>query len=183
MKRKSILVLTLTASLMLSIFLVECGNTSRAKYNTPNNNYSNIQRDTNSVRNDINNTAEATKDEIGETAQSIKYGAANLKDDITNAGYKLNDSAGNMKNYFSGKETDYSLGGDLVRVYEYNNPSDLENDINKISPNGLTVRGTNANYTAKPYYYRKGNSLIIYEGKEPAYVDEFGRLYGNTLRP
>ncbi len=116
---------------------------------------------------------------------TMKYGPENFKNDISNAGYKLIELPNAKVDYFKGSETDYKLGGDIVRIYEYNTVGDLDADINRISPDGLTINGTKANYTAsnKPHYYRKGNTLIVYEGNEPAYIDEFGRLYGNTLRP
>ena len=75
------------------------------------------------------------------------------------------------------------MGNDVVRVYEYNSANELQADIDRISQNGLTINGTDANYTRKPYYYRKGNSLIMYEGDEPAYTDYFKTTYGNTLIP
>lgn len=124
-----------------------------------------------------NNAADNT------AGNAMQYTAQNFRDDITKAGYKVTDLANNTKNYFRGKETDYRLGGDVVRVYEYNSAADLDADIGRIAPNGMTINGTDANYTTKPHYYRKGNSLIVYEGKEPAYIDEFNRSYGSTLRP
>lgn len=185
MKRKSIIALMQAAILIYSLSLVGCGNTSRTRneYGTPDENYESIQDDTSSIRNNINNAAEATRDRIGETADSMKYGATNFQDDISNAGYKLAESTDTVKNYFRGRETDYTLGGDLIRVYEYATAEDIDDDISRIAPNGLTIRGTDANYTTSPYYYRRGNSLIIYEGNEPAFVDEFGRIYGTTIRP
>jgi hypothetical protein len=119
----------------------------------------------------------------GASGNSSAYTATNFKDDLAKAGYQLKDSANSMKNYFTGNETDYLAGNDVVRVYEYNSPKDLESDINKIAPNGLTVSGTNANYTRRPYYYRNGNSLIVYEGNEPAYTDQFKTMYGNPIIP
>ncbi|OOM80706.1 hypothetical protein [Clostridium sp. BL-8] len=116
---------------------------------------------------------------------TMKYGPENFKNDISNAGYKVIELPNSKVDYFKGNETDYKLGGDTVRLYEYNTVGDLDADINRISSDGMTISGTKANYTAtnKPHYYRKGNTLIVYEGNEPAYIDEFGRLYGNTLRP
>lgn len=123
----------------------------------------------------------------GDTTQgignSLKYSATNFRDDIVNAGYNLKEAANSKKAYFTGNETDYLAGNDVVRVYEYNSAKDIEGDINRISKNGLTIDGTDANYTNKPYYYRKGNSLILYEGNEPTYVNQFKTMYGNPLIP
>jgi hypothetical protein len=149
--------------------------------NTGSTNETNRSNGTNNYVNDISNS---TKDNMQLGTDTMKYGPENFKNDISNAGYKLVELPNAKVDYFKGSETDYELGGDKVRLYEYNTIRDLDADINRISSDGLTINGTNANYNAsnKPYYYRKGNSLIVYEGKEPAYIDEFQKLYGNPLR-
>lgn len=208
MKRKSILALILVTIIVVSISLIGCngnssktdtGNNAAGNPNTANNaagnpnignNDTTGNSDTNAgnnvgdnANNDIKNAIEAGKDNAEAAGNSLKYSAMNFRDDVVNAGYQIKDSADSKKNYFTGNETDYLMGSDVVRVYEYNSATDLEGDINRISQNGLTISGTDANYTRKPYFYRKGNSLIVYEGNEPAYTDQFKTMYGNTLRP
>ncbi|WP_026887130.1 hypothetical protein [Clostridium beijerinckii] len=147
-----------------------------------NANQNNAGGDTNQ-NNVAGSNSDVTRDRTGLTTDSTRYGASDFKNDFTNAGYNVTESANTKNDYFKGNETDYLLGGDVVRVYEYNSPTELEWDINRITPNGMTVNGNNANHDARPHYYKKGNTLIVYEGKEPAYVDEFGKMYGNTIRP
>lgn len=144
----------------------------------------NIANDpTGNVNNDVRNAIESGENNTGATGNSTNYSATNFRDDVINGGYELRDSANTKKNYFSGNETDYMMGNDIVRVYEYNSANDLQADVSRISNNGLTISGTDANYSRKPNYYRKGNSLIMYEGNEPAYTDHFKTMYGNTLIP
>lgn len=176
MKKKSIFVLIL----IISISLVGCGNNS-SNSNTANDSTNKVVEDTKKAKDDVKDATEGVKDNLEAAGDSLKYTAQNLKDDIVNAGYKLEDSVNTKKDYFKGSETDYLMANDVVRVYEYNSATDLEQDIKRIAPNGLTINGTDANYTKKPYYYRKGNSLIVYEGNEPAYIDEFKTMYGNPL--
>lgn len=147
--------------------------------NTANNSTGN----TDTTRNATGNTDNDITNSTGSINNASNYTATNFRDDFTNAGYKLEDSTDTNKSYFSGNETDYLAGKDVVRVYEYDSANDLQTDVNRISQNGLTINGTDANYTRKPYYYRKGNSLIMYEGNEPAYTDHFKTMYGNTLIP
>lgn len=148
-----------------------------------NTNQNNAVGDTNQ-NNVAGSTSDTTRDRTGLTTNDTTYRAADFKNDFTNAGYDVKESTNTNKNdYFKGNETDYLLGGDVVRIYEYNSPTELEWAINRIVPNGMNASSNNANNNASPYYYRKGNTLIVYEGKEPAYVDEFGKMYGNTLRP
>lgn len=211
MRRKSIAAFMLFSILLFSISLFGCGNLSRNRsdftrldsadgtnngINNPDGsnggNSANLQDRTNAGGSSTGANGTGTNN-TGSTngtnnmqfgTDTMKYGPENLKNDISNAGYKLIELPNAKVDYFKGSETDYKLGGDTIRLYEYNTVRDLDEDINRISPDGLTINGTKA-YTAsnKPHYYRKGNSLIVYEGNEPAYIDEFGRLYGNTLRP
>jgi hypothetical protein len=143
------------------------GNTATSGTGTTNQNSANL-----------NNTG---RDIADRAIDGTNYTATNFRDDFTKAGLKLKDSANTAKNYFTGRETDYMAGNDIVRVYEYGSPKDLDGDIKKISQNGLTINGTNANYTRSPYYYRKGNSLIVYEGNDPSHVNHFNSLYGSPL--
>jgi hypothetical protein len=202
MKRKSILALILVTIVVVSLSLVGCGrNYSRTK--TGNNATRNNATGTPNTGTDgtsgngglgssasgtnANGTANNTTGTTGNNSQgmsnSLKYGATNFRDDVVNAGYNIKEAANRTKNYFTGKETDYLAENDVVRVYEYSSAQDLEGDIKRISKNGLTINGTDANYTTRPNYYRKGNSLIVYEGNEPTYVNHFKTMYGNTLIP
>lgn len=197
MKRKSILALILFGVLVNSALLDGCKNTTMRPRTGTNNNATTQQgtgtgttvgntgepADRNSTRTNqnsasLNNTG---RDIAGKAADATNYTAMNFRDDFAKAGYKLKDSANTAKNYFTGNETDYMAGNDIVRVYEYGSPKALDGDVKRISQNGLTINGTNANYTKSPYYYKKGNSLIVYEGNEPSYVNQFNSMYGNPL--
>jgi len=193
MKRKSIIALILVTMLAVSISLIGCGRkySNSGSGNGTNSGISGGSSTSNNaaagadgtMRNNINGASDSVRNSVDAAGNSLNYTARNFKDDFANAGYQLKDSANSMKNYFTGNETDYLVGNDVVRVYEYNSANDLENDINRISPNGLTIDGSNENYTRKPNYYRKGNSLIVYEGNEPAYTDQFKTMYGNPIIP
>lgn len=190
MKRKSILALILFSVLINSALLDGCKNTTMRPRTGTNNNSAtqqgigngttvgNTGEPANRNSSNINGTARNAADRA---VDSANYTAMNFRDDFAKAGYELKESANTAKNYFTGNETDYMAGKDVVRVYEYGNPKDLDGDIKRISQNGLTINGTNANYTRAPYYYRKGNSLIIYEGNEPSYVNQFNSMYGSPL--
>ncbi|MFW2490540.1 hypothetical protein [Clostridium chromiireducens] len=191
MRRKSILLLFLAALVIFSLTLIGCGNRYRtgADNNGTTRNNAGGMEGTNGFTRDNAwdddgtnaNNSDATRDKLKATADSIKYSAVNFADDLRNSGYNLTESANTKKNYFKGNETDYLLGGDVVRLYEYGSPAELEGDINRIAPGGMSIHGTDANYTRSPYYYRKGNTLIMYEGNEPAYIDEFRNNYGNAI--
>ncbi|MBQ3420937.1 MAG: lipoprotein [Romboutsia sp.] len=184
MKRKSILALTCTLLLGASLFLTGCGeNTANEANNATDNGNTATQKLGESKEEAgemVRDGAEAVKDGVVGAGEAIKYSAMNFKDDITNAGYTLGDYTGDAANYFRGRETNYTLDNDVVRVYEYDSPEDLDADIATISADGTTINN-NAVYATKPYYYRKGNSLIVYEGSNPTYVDKFGTLYGTPL--
>ena len=105
---------------------------------------------------------------------------AQSKDDLVKAGHDIKDSADTKKDYFTATETDYLADGDVVRVYEFDNSKDADDAVSKISTDGLSINGT-AIYTTKPHYYRKGNTVVIYEGSNDAYINEFNNLYGNPI--
>lgn len=179
MKYKTILALSLATMLSIGVTITGCGN---KKDNSNNNSTSNIEKGVDKVGDAAKNGGEAVKDGIENAGDKIRYTAINLKDDITKAGRNLKDSSESKKNYFSdATETDYSSeDGSLVRVYEFNNSSDADAALKKISSDGLTIDG-NSVYTKKPYYYRKGNTIIIYEGVNDAYINDFNTLYGNPI--
>lgn len=187
MKRKSIISLTLNTIIIFSIAFTGCSNTARNRNDFTKNNATDGTNPgtTNEIKDNINNMSDSTKNNIKSAKDSVKYGAENLKNDIINAGYKLKELLNIKSDYFKGAETDYQLGRDKVRLYEYNTTKELEDDIGRISNDGLTVKGTNVGYNSnnKPYYYKKGNSLIVYEGKDPVFLNELKRLFGDTLRP
>lgn len=185
MKRKSITALTCAALVGTSIVLTGCGGSSTNK--TANNATDNgntatqkLDESANETGDAVKNGAEAVKDGVEGVGEAVKYTAVNVKDDIVKAGYDIKDSANSAKDYFKGRETDYTIDNDLVRVYEYDNTADLDADVATISTDGTTINN-NAVYTTKPYYYRKGNSLIVYEGSNPTYVDQFNTLYGSPI--
>jgi len=182
MKRKSIIALTCTVLFATSLLLIGCGEKTSTDKITDNGNNATqkIQESADDVEKAAKDGAKSVKDGVEGVGNVIKYTAMDLKNDIVKAGYEIKDSADNAKNYFKGKETDYIMDKDFVRVYEYDNTADLDADISTISADGITINNV-AVYKAKPYYFRKGNSLIIYEGSNPKYVDEFETLYGPPI--
>lgn len=197
MKRKSILALALVAMLGTSILLTGCGNSTNDS-NTQNN--SNTATDSTKTTDNGNNAttkldesadnakdavkegADAVKNGVEGVGDAIKYTAVDVKDDFVKAGHDIKDSLDTKKDYFIGTETDYLAGNDLVRVYEFDNSADLDAAIATISSDGLSINNE-AVYTTKPYYYRKGDTLVVYEGNDEAYLNEFNTLYGTTIMP
>lgn len=190
MKRKSILALALIATLSISTFISGCGksSTNNSANNAANQAGGSANKDgvgdgTNNIVNDVKDGAEAVKDGVGRVGNDIKYTAIDFKNDIVNAGHEIKESMDNKKAHFTGTETDYMLGNDQVRVYEYDSVDKLNADIATISSDGMTINGKDVGYTSKPYYYSKGNTLIVYEGSDPAYIDHFNNTYGATIIP
>lgn len=174
MKRKSILALTCAALVSASIVLSGCGES------TSNDKVNNTADNSNTATEQINNAGNAVKEGVTDAGNAIKYSAMNFKDDAIKAGYDIKEDTKDAKDYLKGKETDYRLNNDLVRIYEYDDAAALDADIASITNNGMTINGTDV-YQTKPYYFRKGNSIILYEGSDPAYVDEFTTLYGSPV--
>ena len=192
MKRKSILALTLIATLSISTFIIGCGDSSSNNSTNSTNSTEDVvdedrdgiedkDNNDNDMANDVKNGTEAAKDGVERVGNDIKYTSSDFKNDITNAGHEIKESMDNKKAYFTGTETSYMLGNDMVRVYEYDSVDNLNEDISTISSDGMTINGKDTEYTSKPYYYTKGNTLIVYEGSDPTYIDYFNNTYGNTI--
>ncbi|WP_315081713.1 YtxH domain-containing protein [uncultured Clostridium sp.] len=177
MKRKSILAVLMATLLSCSMF-IGCG-----YKNTSNNTKTNMKGAGETVKEDTKDLGKNVTDTTKNVGETVKYTAINFKDDVVNAGHELKASVnGEKKNHFSGTETDYMVGNDYVRVYEYDNANKIEQDVKKISTDGMAIEGANVNYTAKPYYYKKGNTLVVYEGNDPAYVTQFKETLGEPIR-
>lgn len=185
MKSKTILALTLSAVLSFSVLITGCGN----KNNTTNNNTANdtgntatdkLNESADKAGDAVKNGAEAVKDGVEGVGEAVKYTAIDVKNDLVNAGRDIKDSTDTKKDYFTATETDYLANNDLIRIYEFDNSKDADAAVSKISSDGLSING-NAVYTTKPHYYRKGNTLVIYEGSDNAYVTELNNLYGNPI--
>lgn len=185
MKRKSILALALISTLSISTFISGCGQSSNTNSanDTVNKAEESVENGTNNIANGVKDGAEAVKDGVERVGNDIKYTAIDFKNDIVNAGHEIKESMDNKKAHFTGTETDYMLGNDMVRVYEYDSVDKLNADIATISSDGMTINGKDVGYTNKPYYYSKGNTLIVYEGSDPTYIDHFKNTYGATIIP
>lgn len=183
--RKSIL-LFLALIVVAASLVTGCGSnndsTTDTSDSTTNNATDNGNNATDKLQEDVDKAGNAIENGVEDTADAVKYTAEDIKNDLVNAGYTIEDSADKVKDYFKGKETDYVLDNDLIRVYEYDNAADLDADIATISPDGLMINNE-AIYTTAPNYYRKGNSLIVYEGSNPTYLNELVTLYGNPVIP
>ena len=180
MKRKSILALTLSAMLVMTPLLISgCGKSN----NTANNTNTSQDADKDGVKDDVERAGKDVENTAERIGDDIKYTAVNFKDAIVNAGYDVKDSLDTHKDYFKGTETDYLVGDDLVRIYEYDTPEAIDEDIATISGNGTIINGTSVQFTNPPTYYRSGDTLIVYEGNNPDYINQLNTLYGAALVP
>lgn len=187
MKRKFVLALALVTLLSSTSLFYGCGNTNTGNTGKTANNAGNTtdgsnQNGINKVGEGVKEGAEGIVEGVKDVGEGIKYTAINFKDDIVNAGHDLRESTETSFDKFKGNETDYYAGDKLVRVYEYDSKDALDADVAKISSDGLSIDGE-AVYTEKPHYYTKGNTLIVYEGNDKAYTDEFNARYGNPIIP
>lgn len=186
MKRKFVIALALMTLLSSSSIIYGCGNKNNTTNNMDGNNTTNntdgVKEDANKVGEGLKESAEGVVEGVKDVGENVKYTAINFKDDIVNAGHNLKESTESRFDKFKGNETDYYAGDKLVRVYEYDSKSALDSDIARISSDGLSIDGE-AVYAEKPHYYTKGNTLIVYEGNDKTYIDEFNTRYGNPIIP
>lgn len=180
MRRKFVIALAVMALLSSASAIYGCGSSNTN--NTTTNNTDGVKEDVAKVGEGVKESAKGVVEGVKDVGKDIKYTAINFKDDIVNAGHDLKESAETHLDKFKGNETDYYAGDKLVRVYEYDSKDALNADVARISSDGLSVDGE-AIYTEKPHYYTHGNTLIVYEGNDQSYINEFNTRYGNPIIP
>ncbi len=158
--------------IMICGVFVSCGNS--------NNEANTVKEDVKDAGENIKNAAEQTGDAVKDTVEDIKFTAIRFKNDFVNSGYEIKENEEGKFDKFSGTETDYYLGDGIVRIYEYNSKEELDREIAKIAPDGLTINGVKE-YSVKPHYYSKDNALIIYEGNDTTYINELNNKYGSPI--
>ena len=177
MRRKFVIALALMTLLSSASVIYGCSSNTT---NNTTNNTDGVKEDVAKVGEGLKESAEGVVEGVKDVGKDIRYTAIDFKDDIVNAGHDLKESAETHWDKFKGNETDYYAGDKLVRVYEYDSKDALNADVARISSDGLSVDGEVV-YTEKPHYYTNGNTLIVYEGNDQSYINEFNTRYGNPI--
>lgn len=185
MNRKRILPLVLAALLTASVSFVGCGNNDG---NTTTNDGKNTVEDvgknaTDATKDSGENLKNATNnlwDNVTDTTMDL--GANDVKEQLKEKGLKLTEED-TKTNYFSVEGKTYNLNGDKIFIYEYekNNTDKLKEDINKISADAKTINGKAVNWNKTPHLYKKGRTVVIYDGEDSDTLTTLKEVLGNPV--
>jgi hypothetical protein len=73
--------------------------------------------------------------------------------------------------FFSGTAYGLNIGSERISIFEYPTSSDLQQDADRISPQGDQIRNgsstTVVDWIATPHFYKRGRILVLYIGNQP----------------
>lgn len=188
MKKKKLLSLVLALGLATSTAFIGC-NDNTAK---------NAGED---IKNGAENVGDAAKDGIEDIGNGIKdvgekgsglwdkvkdmsmtYNEDDFEREIENMGYKLIEVE-DSKSFLSVENDDYTINGDKISVYEYDESAKgtLEADLKSITDNGMVINGNKVNWTKAPHIYKKGRIVVIYDGNSEAILTALKEILGEPL--
>lgn len=185
MIKKKVVAMVLTLSLTMLTLLVGC--TKEA-----------VEDNTKKVGDSLKNGAENVGDTVKEGAEGIGEASKNLLDKITDhsmtyneddfekdlesKGYKLTEVE-DSKSLFSVKNDDYTLNGDKISIYEYdeNDKDKLEGDLKTITDNGMIINGAKVSWTNAPHFYKKGRIIVVYDGNNESILTALKEILNKPL--
>ena len=80
--------------------------------------------------------------------------------------------------FFSVKGQGINVNGENVQVFVYANESAAEAEAKLVSPTGGSVGTNMMSWMAPPHFYRKGELIALYVGREQAVVDALAAVLG-----
>lgn len=105
-----------------------------------------------------------------------------LKDNIENAGAKLNVSGIIKQPYFSVQGNVLLINNnDTIEVFEYAKQIDAEVDARKISQNGSMIGNLRVDWIAPPHFYKKGKVIVSYVGADPQVLALLNNILGGQI--
>jgi hypothetical protein len=80
--------------------------------------------------------------------------------------------------FFSVKGQGINVNGENVQVFFYESPGVAEAEAKLVSPDGGSVGTNMMSWMAPPHFYRKGELIALYVGREQAVVDALVAVLG-----
>jgi hypothetical protein len=80
--------------------------------------------------------------------------------------------------FFSVKGQEINVNGENVQVFVYANASAAEAEAKLVSPDGGSVGTNMMSWMAPPHFYRKGELIALYIGREQAVMDALVTVLG-----
>lgn len=113
---------------------------------------------------------------------SMKYNEDDFEKAMKEKGYKLLE-IDDTKSLLSVDNDDYTLNGDRISVYEYDEAAEntIEGDIKSIADNGTVINGNKTKWNSTPHIYKKGRILVIYDGNNESVLTALKEILGEPI--
>ena len=187
MNKKKVLALMLSLGLAVSTSLIGCNDDIKKAGEDIKNGAEDVGDAAKNGIEDIGNDI----DKMGEKGvglwdkvkdMSMTYNEDDFENEIEKMGYKLIETD-DSKSLFSVENDDYTINGDKISVYEYNESakSTLEADLKSITDNGMMINGNKVNWSKTPHIYKKGRIVVIYDGNSESILTALKEILGEPL--
>ena len=80
--------------------------------------------------------------------------------------------------FFSAKGRAISVNGENVQVFVYASQGTAEAEAKRVSPDGASVGTSMMSWMAPPHFYRKGNLIVLYVGRDEAVLRALTTVLG-----
>jgi hypothetical protein len=97
---------------------------------------------------------------------------------LRNQGVKAERGGEISQPFFSVKGRGISVNGENVQVFVYASESAAEAEAKLVSPDGGSVGTSMMSWIAPPHFYRKGQLIALYVGREQVVVDALVAILG-----
>lgn len=83
--------------------------------------------------------------------------------------------------FFSTEGQVLKVGDEIIQIFRYENAATAEKEMGKVSPQGSPVGTTMINWVAPPHFYRSGNTIALYVGKNPKIINALESVFGKQF--
>lgn len=131
--------------------------------------------------------AEKTAGNIKNTEELVSFQGDNIvtTKDLLNAlkksGYDVNSHIQVGDGILAGILTVAKINGVDIGIYEYKNNQEMEKDALQISNDGTGLKGKQVDWISIPHFFKKGNIIIYYCGKDTAIIGILRKLMGSQF--
>ena len=74
-----------------------------------------------------------------------------------------------------------TVNGQDIQVFEFDDPSATESQVNEISPDGMTIGGTAVHWIGPPHFFSTGKIIVLYVGTNPMLLEQLEMALGKQI--
>ncbi|MBI4173439.1 MAG: protease complex subunit PrcB family protein [Candidatus Aenigmarchaeota archaeon] len=100
--------------------------------------------------------------------QESRSFASSLAAALSAAGMEVQEVGTLALPYFEPRAKVLAVNGQDVQVFEYASPAEVATAAGQVAPDGTAIAGKPADWPEPARFYRKGNAIVLYVGRDPA---------------